>query len=206
MAFAQVIMRELQGNYVLEREDKEVLVVQWFHEQRCIWKRAGGARRLRRTAYDVLNKVALPSASLEEDDEPPAIYGDTHFLNSVVNELKCNLPAGDEFPILDDNSRYKIMFRCGLVLDCLTGDVRRGTPQDRISKHTGYDYPPFEDAGIKALIHRAVTRLNEFWEACDGEFKPVYDQEDLAPLLDELLARSPMYKVFFGMFEDHDLA
>ena len=33
--------------FVLEREDKEILIVQWFHETRHIWKRAGGARHLR---------------------------------------------------------------------------------------------------------------------------------------------------------------
>ena len=99
MAFAQVIVRELGDTYALEREDKEALVVQWFHESRFIWKRAGGARRLRKKAYDILNRVAIPSASLEEDDEAPAIYGDTHFLSSVVNELKCNLKSSDEYAI-----------------------------------------------------------------------------------------------------------
>jgi hypothetical protein len=56
MAFAQVILRELGPHYVLEREDREVLVVQWFHEEQRVWKRAGGARRLRQKAYEILNE------------------------------------------------------------------------------------------------------------------------------------------------------
>ena len=141
-----------------------------------------------------------------EDGEPPSIYGDTHFLNCVVNELKCNLPVASEYDLLDDNSRYKIMFKCGTLLDCRTGERRKALPADRISKHTGYRYQEVDNHGLKALIYKTVSCLNEFWAKCGAEFSPVYDEKHLAPLLDSLLEESEAYKAFYGLFECHDLA
>jgi hypothetical protein len=206
MAFSQVILQQLDGTFALEREDKEVLVVQWFHEQRLIWKRAGGARRLRQKAYDILNQVARLPVAVGKDDVAPSIYGDSHFLTSVVNELKCNLPSNDEYKILDDDTRYLLMFKCGRLMDCRTGLIRFATPADRISKHTGYNFPHFHNDELKTLIHKTVTCLNSFWDECDGEFKPVYDEPTLQPLLNAMLEKSPAYQVFFGLFEDHDMA
>jgi len=71
MAFSQVILRELGNSFVLEREDKEIVVIQWFSEDTCIWRRAGGARQLRGKVYGILNRVAVPEDGLGEDAEPP---------------------------------------------------------------------------------------------------------------------------------------
>ena len=59
-AFARVVARELNGTYLVERDDKENLTIQWFDGARRIWVRAGGARRLWQEATDVLRRVARP--------------------------------------------------------------------------------------------------------------------------------------------------
>jgi hypothetical protein len=56
MAFAQLVLQQLSPHFVLEREDREVLVIQWYHPGQALWKRAGGARRLRQQAYEILSE------------------------------------------------------------------------------------------------------------------------------------------------------
>ncbi len=133
----------LEGCFALEREDKEVLVVQWFHPVKRVWLTAGGARRLRKLVYNVLNDRARPAVQAGTFAEPPSIFGDSSFLTAVCNEVKSGLPISAELGLLDDSqSRYKLLFTCGTLLDLKSGELRKATSVDRLSKHTGYKYHP----------------------------------------------------------------
>ena len=54
VAFAKVALSKLGGEFVIEREDKEILIVQWFDWQRRLWVRAGGSRQLEDKTSEVL--------------------------------------------------------------------------------------------------------------------------------------------------------
>ena len=182
-------------------------MVQWFHPVKRVWLRAGGARRLRKLTYTLLNDVARPAVQAGTFSEPPSIFGDSGFLSAVCNEVKSGLPISAEFGILDDEpSRYKLLFSCGTLLDLRSGELRKATTQDRLSKHTGYKFPIFANEQLKLQINHVVGMLNSFWEDGAGNFTPVCDKPELLEKLEELQKVSKAYSFYYGLVEDHDLA
>ena len=197
-AFARVVARELDGTFAIEREDKENLTVQWFDKARKIWVRAGGARRLWCETTSILRRVAKPRNADGEYEPAPGKYGNKHFVSSVVDMLKCHLPAATELEDLDgDTARFLLRFSCGKVLDFRTGEVRPARPEDRISQCTGKPFRPFKDEGIEQLL----LEINNFWAQGGTDVGFFFAQR-----LDKLVGESKLYGLFYGLTEDHNLA
>jgi hypothetical protein len=198
-AFARLVAMRLASFYAVEREDKENLVIQWFDPLRGVWVRGGGARRLHEVATEILYEIFEDTL----DEEAASIFGNKNFISPVVDLVKNYLPRAQEMPPLDgDRSRGLLRFSCGTVLDFGTGEVRRGQPEDRISLSTGYEYRDW-DATLetKGLVGRLCADLNTLWE--QGR-----DVDELCEpeRLERLLHESPLYRMFYSLFEDHSTA
>ena len=51
-------------------------------------------------------------------DEPPALFGNREFINSITEEVKINLPLlSDLGPLDGNNTRGLVMFSDGLVFE-----------------------------------------------------------------------------------------
>ena len=197
-AFARLVASQLAQFYAIEREDKENLVIQWFDPDRRVWVRGGGARRLHEVATDIL--YGLFERDLDEG--AASIFGNKNFISPVVDLVKSYLPRAQELPPLDgDRARGLLRFSCGRVLDFVSGEVRQCTAEDRISLGTGYPYQEW-DAGMetKAFVASLCSDLNALWE--QGR-----DADELAPdRLERALQHSPLYRLFYSIFEDHPTA
>jgi hypothetical protein len=203
-AFAEVVAQELRDEFVLERNDKENLVIQWFDfEKSRIWVRAGGARKLWQKTSKVLRSVARPVDPDGQFAHGPDLYENKFFLTPVVDMLKNLLPTGVDMPDLDgDVCRFKLMFSDGQLLDLMTGFTRQGLPADRFSKTVGYPFPVWE-SDTKQRAVEVVNAIHKSWaEAPGGAGCPLSDQ--LKTNLEEL--QSPVLKFFYGLFEDWDSA
>jgi hypothetical protein len=96
-------------------------------------------------------------------DDPPTLFGNRDFINSITEEVKTNLPLSSELGLLDgNNTRGLVMFSDGLLLDLSTGKLRQGEATDRISKSTGYGYQALTNVGVRDLIDRATHIFSPF--------------------------------------------
>ena len=70
VAFAKLVLAELKDEFVIEREDKECLIVQWFDWTKRRWVRAGGSRHLEDKASEVLRRVVVETDEFQEKKVP----------------------------------------------------------------------------------------------------------------------------------------
>ena len=198
-AFARLVAMRLSAYYAIEREDKENLVIQWFDPLRGFWVRGEGARRLHEVATEILYDIFEG----ELDESAASIFGNKNFISPVVDLVKNYLPRAQEMQPLDgDGARGLLRFSCGTVLNFITGEVRRGQPEDRISLSTGYAYRDWEAAlDTKGLVGRLCNDLNALWEQ-GRDVQDLSEPERLAQLLEQ----SPLYSIFYSLFEDHSTA
>ena len=202
IAFANIVVPLLSGHFAIEREDKETLTLQYFCEKRRLWIRGGGTRHLRQHVSDILRRNVIIKTEMGAD-EPPTLFGNRDFINSITEEVKTNLPLSSELGPLDGNStRGLVMFSDGLLLDLCTGELRQGEATDRISKSTGYGYQALTNAGLRDLIDRATHNFCTFWEAGGSTFETGECDE----ILEALKQGSPLYQFVYGLFENDDLA
>ena len=198
-AFARLIATRLDTTFALEREDKENLIVQWFDLARGVWVRGGGARRL----HDVATEILYDTFSQELTEEQMAIFGNKGFISPVVDLLKNFLPRAQEMPPLDgDVTRGLLRFSCGRVLDFRTGELRPGRASDRISQSTGYAYQEWDaPPATRASLAELCARLNEFWDGgCDDVTEHCQER------LEGAVRDSTLYRIIYGLFEDHNVA
>ena len=174
-AFARTVIENLDDNhFLIERDDKENPVIQWFDDSKRVWVHSGGARRLWSITCDILRKIAPQISS--------GVYGNKDFLQKVVDLVKAKLPHAADLPPLDgDASRYLLRFSDGNVLDFKSGMLRECKAEDRISLSTGF---VFQDwlSPIAGYVKSLLDDLNNFWV---GGGKTVYGT-DLEKRLDKL--------------------
>jgi hypothetical protein len=200
-SFAKLIALRLESHFAIERQDKENLVIQWFHEQKRVWVKGGGARKLHEKAEDVLHALFcnLPP-------EKRAIFRNKGFISPVVDLLKNYLEqvGGEAMPQLDsEGARNKLRFPCGNLLDFKTGRVRPCVPQDRISFCTGYPYNDWESAlETKSFITQLCTDLNKLWSK-DADWEEL---DDATERMERAVAESSLYRIIYQLFEDHSMA
>ena len=133
-----VISRLGDAPFVIERADKENLVIQWFSAEKRVWIKAGGARQLWTRASDILRE-AIP-------DIECGLLGNGDFLRKVVDLVKGKLDHADQRAQLDgDRSQFLLRFQDGMVLDFRTGLLRPCVAEDRISMGVPYVFPPWND-------------------------------------------------------------
>ena len=160
--------------------------------------RCSGARRLHEVATEIL--YGLFERDL--DEEAASIFGNKNFISLVVDLVKSYLPRAQELPPLDgDRARGLLRFSCGTVVDFVSGEVRQCMAEDMISLGTGYPYQEW-DAGMetKAFVASLCSDLNALWE--QGR-----DADELTPeRLERALQHSPLYRLFYSLFEDHPTA
>jgi hypothetical protein len=195
-AFARAVIDNFDdNNFVLERDDKETPVIQWFDVHKRVWVLSGGARRLWSISCDILRNLA-PQVTT-------GVFGNKDFLQKVVDLVKAKLPHAADLPPLDgDASRYLLRFSDGNVLDFRLGTLRECTPEDRISLSTGYAFQDWRSP-LKGYVNGLIEDLNEFWV---GGGKSVYGTE-FEKRLDKLaMERGTLYWVIYGLFEEHDIA
>ena len=203
MAFASIVVPLLSGCFAIEREDKETLTLQYFCERRRLWVRGGGGRHLRRHVSDILRNHILVRSEAGCIEEPPTVFGNREFVNSITEEVKTHLPLAETLGPLDGNqTRGLVMFADGQLLELATGKLRPGEASDRISKCTGYAYPLLTDGELCGVIKRAAGRMCKFWDSGGTTF----ESGECDDLLDELRAKSPLYEFVYGLFENDDLA
>ena len=136
-------------------------------------------------------------------DEPPTLFGNRDFVNSITEEVKANLPVAEQLGPLDGNgTRGLVMFADGQLMDLSTGNVRQGEATDRISKSTGYAYRELQDGHRCQLIEKSAAKLCDFW----GEGGSTFESGECDAVLEELRSGSPLYQFMYGLFENDDLA
>ena len=201
-AFAKLIALELgTSNYAVEKIDKENLVIQWFDGRNRVWVRGGGARNLHDVATETLYRLF---SHLSE--EVKANFGNKGFISPVVDLLKNHLQRDgtSQMPPLDgDQTRGLLRFSCGSVFDFRTGAVRPCTPEDRISLCTGYRYSDWDcNPDTKGFLTQLCADLNELWEQ-DADIDQL---EHIEERLDRAVQESTLYRIVYGLFEDHSVA
>ena len=166
-AFAKIVIQHLDKTLILERNDKETPVIQWWNAQTKGWVRAGGGRRLEERVPEVLRKHARPLNPDGSQGAPPTYFGNDKFFRPVANLVKSWLPTASEVPDLDGNqSRGLIRFSCGTVLDLATGKTRPCEARDRMSKSTGYPYKEWQaPEDLKADITKTLATIVERWQS-----------------------------------------
>ena len=201
IAFATIVVPLLSGHFAIEREDKEALTLQYFCCKRRLWIRGGGARHLRQHVSEILRRHVIIKTD-RGADEPPTLFGNRDFINSITEEVKTNLPLSSELGPLDgNNTRGLVMFSDGLLLDLSTGKLRQGEATDRISKSTGYGYQALTNTGVCDLIDKATHKFCTFWD--DGGV--TFETGECDEVLEALKQGSPLYQFVYGLFENDDL-
>lgn len=165
-AFARLVISKVDKNFLLESEAKENVTVQWWDEDRKVWVKAGGGRRLQTKVIDVCRKHARQLGANGEREKPYTYYGNRNFFAPVCDIVKSYLPTAGEQPRLDgDQSRGLLRFSCGTVLDLRTGQTRAARPEDRISKSTGYKYSRWNaPSTLRDAIAQVVNSVVKEWE------------------------------------------
>jgi hypothetical protein len=200
-AFAKLIALRLERRYALERVDKENLVIQWFDPRKRVWVRGGGARVLHEVATETLHRMFcnLPP-------EKRTIFGNKGFISPIVDLLKNHIArdgTADMPPLDGEQTRNRLRFSCGNVLDFTTGEVRPCEPEDRISLCTGYPYSDWDaPEETKAFVAQMIRDLLEVWNR-NGSWEELEGAEER---MGRLLTVSPMYRIIFQLFEDHGMA
>ena len=92
IAFAHIVVPLLSGHFAIEREDREALTLQYFCSKRRQWIRGGGARHLRQHVSVILRRHVVIKTETGTD-EPPTLFGNRDFVNSITEEVKANLPS-----------------------------------------------------------------------------------------------------------------
>ena len=231
-AFAQVIIRELARQYdfptyVRERDNCEnqawihklltvfktltnrfhircthAQVVQCWDESRACWATAGGARKLRDEAPNILREV-FQGAPIQPQDIG-GLLGHHKFLTDVVDMTKSALPVQTDASIglLDEAAaRGKLRFDCGTLVDFKTKTVRRCHPSDRISLSTGKRFHSWSSSR-RDVVEALASDLQELWTT----EKDVEPGSDLEKRLDEEVSQKGVYWLFYCLFDNHNMA
>jgi hypothetical protein len=199
-SFARVLINAIgdgvNSEFVLERVDKEEVIIQWFNKATCCWITAGGARHLKDRCTNILRQIA-PDATLT------GLFGNADFLRGVVELVKGKLESADRLPMLDgDNSQFLLRFMDGKLMDFRTGLLRPCVSADRISLGTDCLYEEWVSKH-RNVVGTLLGDLNQFW--LDGG-QSVYGTP-FEPRLDLIAANKPdIYWCIYHLFENHDTA
>lgn len=87
------------------------------------------------------------------------------FTSSIIGRIEGSLYDSNFMAMLDgEASQDKLMFACGRFWDLETFELKSGTPDVLISRHTGYDFPEAEMQDLERRLATAEVDLESVFE------------------------------------------
>jgi hypothetical protein len=191
--------------FIKNREDAEAIVVEYWDESKLKWIPAGGVRAIRdRFASSLRRYIACQSPG----DDIGALAGNSGFQNPIIEALKVKLPCATDPSVgvlHGDSTRGLLRFEDGMVVDFNSAKVFPCRPCHRISFSTKCPWQAFSGGGDeRSAIEAAIAA---FGSHVAGGGQSVKGTDTQAMLTAMRLARpGSLYAVFWGIFEDDDVA